>query len=506
MSIKMRIIAWILLLVLLGLFLGSALADQAVELIVYSSPKCDHCALVREQVLTPLKAAYGEKLTITYVDITQAEGLSRLEAEEARTGKHFESIPILQLGEQLFTDEDIFNLETTLKGMLRERLGEPAQTGSATATVAPTTSSATAKPTTSSSQPAIQLAYVQKDGCARCARAAIVLETLQKEYPALVVHPLNNVRDAKLIEAIGQYLGIPESRRLVAPSIYVGRDVLIDAEITSSNLRALLDKYSTTGAEAFWEGLSKESGEQSIVARFQSMGPWAVVVAAAIDGINPCAFATIIFFVWYLAVSARPRREMILVGLAFSLGVFATYFAVGIGAMSLLKLANKVHVLAKVLYGVFAASCFVFAALSVRDYGLARKGQLKDMTLRLPDSLRERIKGRIRKLTGAFVGVTFVSGAFIALMELACTGQVYLPTITFMIGVPGMRTQATLYLLLYNIIFIAPLLLVLFLVVYGASPARFQEWLTRNTARTKLLTALLFVLLGALLLFQALSR
>jgi len=236
------------------------------------------------------------------------------------------------------------------------------------------------------------------------------------------------------------------------------------------------------------------------------MGPWAVVVAAAIDGINPCAFATIIFFVWYLAVSARPRREMILVGLAFSLGVFATYFAVGIGAMSLLKLANKVHVLAKVLYGVFAASCFVFAALSVRDYGLARKGQLKDMTLRLPDSLRERIKGRIRKLTGAFVGVTFVSGAFIALMELACTGQVYLPTITFMIGVPGMRTQATLYLLLYNIIFIAPLLLVLFLVVYGASPARFQEWLTRNTARTKLLTALLFVLLGALLLFQALSR
>jgi len=503
-SIKLRIAVCTLLLAVMGLLCGTALADQSVELIVYFSPKCDHCTLVREQVLEPLQEAYGEKLVITYVDVSQAEGLSRLEAEEARIGTHFKYIPVLQLGEQLFSDEDIFQLEDTLKAMLRERLGEPGRAGGATATVVPSASSAT-KSTGSSSQPAIHLAYVQKDGCAECARAAIVIEALQKEYPAVSVHTLNDMRDTDLIEAIGQHLGIPESQRLVAPSIYVGQDALIDTEITSTNLRALLDKYSATGAEAFWEGLSKESGGQSIAARFRSMGPWAVAVAAAIDGVNPCAFATIIFFVWYLAVSARPRREMILVGLAFALGVFATYFAVGMGAVGLLQLAGKVRVVGKVLYGIFAASCFVFAALSVRDYTLARKGQLKEMTLRLPDSLRERIKGRIRKLTGAFVGVTFISGAFIALVELACTGQVYLPTITFMIGVPQMRAQATLYLLLYNLVFVLPLVIVLFLVVYGASPARFQGWLTRNTARTKLLTALLFLALGVLLLFQTLS-
>ena len=139
MSIKLRIAVCALLLALTGLLFGTTLADQAVELIVYFSPKCDHCTLVREQVLTPLQDAYGEKLVITYVDVSQAEGLSRLEAEEARVGKHFKYIPVLQLDEQLFADEDIFALEDMLKGMLRERLGEPGQSGSLAATAAPTT-------------------------------------------------------------------------------------------------------------------------------------------------------------------------------------------------------------------------------------------------------------------------------------------------------------------------------------------------------------------------------
>jgi cytochrome c biogenesis protein CcdA len=165
-----------------------------------------------------------------------------------------------------------------------------------------------------------------------------------------------------------------------------------------------------------------------------------------------------------------------------------------------------VHGLARAIYAVLAASCFLFAGFSLRDYVLARKGRFTDMTLRLPDPIRERIKGRIRRLTGAFAGVTFLSGAFIALLELACTGQVYLPTITFVVGVPHMRARALLYLLLYNIVFVIPLLAVLFLVVYGADPARFQNWLTRNTSKTKLVTAALFVLLGALLLTQVFAR
>ena len=363
--------------------------------------------------------------------------------------------------------------------------------------------------------PAIHLAYVQKDGCDKCARAAALLEVMQKEYPSLVVATFNDVRDAELVEAMGNWAGLPEKERLVAPAIYVGHDALVGEQLTSANLRPLLGQYASSGAEAFWQGLDAGAGSGGILARFRAMGPWTVVLAALIDGLNPCAFATIIFFVSYLALSQRPRRELLAVGLAFMVGVFVAYFSVGMGAMSLLRLANRVRILAKILYGAFAATCFVFAALSLYDYIRARQGKLQDMKLRLPDRFRERIKRRIRRTTSqgeqaigspaglmAFAGLSFGSGLFVSLIELACTGQVYLPTLSFVVGIPEMRAQATLYLLLYNLIFVLPLFVVLLLSVYGISQARFQQFLSRNVARTKLVMVVLFVLLGILLLTQ----
>jgi cytochrome c biogenesis protein CcdA len=235
------------------------------------------------------------------------------------------------------------------------------------------------------------------------------------------------------------------------------------------------------------------------------MGPLAVVLAGLIDGINPCAFATIIFFVSYLAISRRERGALLAVGLAFTLGVFVAYLLVGLGAMQLLRWANTIQLLGSILYGLMAASCFVLAGISLHDYSLARRGRLSDMRLNLPQQLRERIHARIRTSRRAFIGTAFVSGLFISILELACTGQVYLPTISFVVGIPEMRVSAVVYLLLYNLFFIVPLLVVLVLAAYGVSARRFQAWFEQNAATSKLLMTILFLLLGLLLVSQVLS-
>lgn len=195
---------------------------------------------------------------------------------------------------------------------------------------------------------------------------------------------------------MGRSLGLPSERRLIAPSFYVGSEALVDGEITSASARRVLGRYAESGAPAIWEGLDTTAGRQSIIDRFQQMGPMAVVLAGLIDGINPCAFATIIFFASYLAISRRPRRDLILVGLAFALGVFVAYLTVGLGAMGLLAMVSSVRWLGLLLYGVMAAACFVLAIVSVYDSIQARRGRLHDMKLNLPDHMRDRIKGRIR--------------------------------------------------------------------------------------------------------------
>jgi hypothetical protein len=63
-----------------------------------------------------------------------------------------------------------------------------------------------------------------------------------------------------------------------------------------------------------------------------------------------------------------------------------------------------------------------------------------------------------------------------------------------------MRGQALLYLLLYNLAFILPLIVVFGLAYFGTTSERLGVFIHRRTAAVKLATALLFVVLAGWLL------
>jgi hypothetical protein len=117
--------------------------------------------------------------------------------------------------------------------------------------------------------------------------------------------------------------------------------------------------------------------------------------------------------------------------------------------------------------------------------------------LTLPLSLRKRINALIRRSSKArnFVIAAFVTGIFVSVIELACTGQVYLPTIMFVLGVPELRAQGALYLFLYNLMFIVPLVVVFVLVYFGTTSKDLGSFLQRRAASVKLGMALLFTVL-----------
>ena len=96
----------------------------------------------------------------------------------------------------------------------------------------------------------------------------------------------------------------------------------------------------------------------------------------------------------------------------------------------------------------------------------------------------------------AFAPVAFVTGMAISIIELACTGQVYLPTILFVLGVPELQARAVLYLVLYNVMFILPLVVVFVLACLGTTSEQLSQFINRRAATVKLATAGLFVLLA----------
>jgi len=226
-----------------------------------------------------------------------------------------------------------------------------------------------------------------------------------------------------------------------------------------------------------------------------------------IDGINPCAFATIVFFISYLTLLERKKQEILMVGLSFTLAVFLSYLAFGMLLREVFAgLVDLVGpVLRPILNITIALVCLVLAILSLDDYRKARQGRVKDMALRLPDRLRRWVNAVVRKSMNArtFVLASFVAGVVVSFIELACTGQVYVPIIQGLTN-PAYRAQSTLALIVYCLAFITPLVAVFVASYTGTNSRQLSALLQRHTATVKLATALVFLGIGLWLIYDIL--
>jgi cytochrome c biogenesis protein CcdA len=274
--------------------------------------------------------------------------------------------------------------------------------------------------------------------------------------------------------------------------------------LDETRLEAITQKYLETGVASRLPQAEAKMGDakEMIISRFRSFGTLTVAGAGLLDGINPCAFATIVFFISYLSLVGRKRKEILMAGASFTSAVFVTYFLLGIGALKFLEYLNSFSIVAKIVYLAAAIATFTLAILSLYDAYKAKMGKLKEIKLQLPKSLKQTIHKVIRERTrasGVIVGA-LVIGFAISALELVCTGQVYLPTITFVAGIEGMRIYAFSYLLLYNLMFIAPLLIIFFFAYWGTTSIQLGGVLQRHLVGVKVGTGILLFGLGIWLL------
>jgi cytochrome c biogenesis protein CcdA len=244
------------------------------------------------------------------------------------------------------------------------------------------------------------------------------------------------------------------------------------------------------------------NAEKSIIERFKSLGPIPVVFGGLIDGINPCAFATLIFLVSYLTLTGRKREEVLKVGLGFTGAVFLTYLLIGLGLISFIQHFSFTPALSRGIYLLASVFALVMGGLSSYDFLMWKKGKEKEMKLQLPRSLKRLIHKTIRGVDLSkyqMPGVVFL-GFIVSLFEFTCTGQVYLPTIIFVMSISELWINGFFYLLLYNFAFIIPLLSVFSLFYLGVRERRFGLFLQKRGALIKLLTSVFFFLLGAVML------
>jgi glutaredoxin len=223
-----------------------------------------------------------------------------------------------------------------------------------------------------------------------------------------------------------------------------------------------------------------------------------VIIAGLIDGINPCAFTTIIFLLSYLTLAGRGPREILLIGILFTTTVFATYFIIGIGLLQPLQMINF-----RVIHYLVASVTFILGILSLIDYFRIKHGIKDELLLQLPWSMKVKIHQSIHKY-GKYKGYVISSiilGFLISIFEFACTGQIYIPTLIYMLQLPEYRIKAISYLILYNLMFVLPLIIVFILGYLGVSSNILSKVVKKHIKIVKLITAIFFFSLTWLLIY-----
>lgn len=423
-----------------------------------------------------------ERMDWKHVNETQVEAIQ----------KHFGT-----LGKDTLTEFTAYVAEAGKAGTLLANAGQPQFT--------PENSDGTDEPPSVDFEKApVTVLFFHNPGCHECEKVRKELASLGRQYTGLKVQE-HNIRETEaviLYEVLSQRFNVPPADRLKTPAVFLQNGVFITEQINRPTLDSAIRDVVETGETDVWHqtqtqdlALAKEEVQQ----RVHTLQPAVIFFAGLLDGVNPCAFATIIFLLSYLQVAKRTSREILLVGMAFICGVFITYFVLGLGLVEVVSRLTALQTIGTIVNWILALGCLVVAVLSWRDARLASQGRLQDMSLQLPGFLKERIRGVIRTGTrvNRFVIAAFGAGVVISVLELACTGQVYLPTIVY--AMKSGASNATGFLLLYNLAFIVPLATVFGLAWGGLRSDALIRFQHRHTAKVKYALALLFGLLFVVL-------
>ena len=216
-----------------------------------------------------------------------------------------------------------------------------------------------------------------------------------------------------------------------------------------------------------------------------------VITAGLIDGFNPCAFAVLLLFITFtmgmLQFQANYRYGLMKVGSIYITGIFVTYVLIGIGTLSAISFFSTTHAVGKAA-GLIS---IILGVIVMKDFFIPGSSFLA-----IPGSMHTSINNWIRRTT---VPGVFGAGVLVGLCTVPCSGGIYLAVIG-LLSLQSTLAQGILYLLLYNLMLIVPLVAVLLASSNRKVVDKMVTWQSRNKTRMRLLMGSFMVAMGFVIL------
>jgi cytochrome c biogenesis protein CcdA len=216
-----------------------------------------------------------------------------------------------------------------------------------------------------------------------------------------------------------------------------------------------------------------------------------VTVTALVDSINPCAIGVLILLC-SVFLSMRSRRDLLIYGSIYILAIYVTYISAGLG---LIYFLNVIPIAVSEYISIFVGGIIIIGGLiEIKDYFWYGQG----ISLAISPDRAKQIHEMTRKVT--LPGVILL-GAFVAAVELPCTGGPYLAIL--LVLSQNFNMMAAIMLVWYNIIYVMPLVVILAMVYMGTKIQDIKRWKMRNRTTMRLGIGILLIFLGWLLILIA---
>jgi len=328
----------------------------------------------------------------------------------------------------------------------------------------------------------ICLDFFYKPVCPHCAALGKYLDTHTAKYPDLQIHKHDVMEAMELYSGLLSAYQVAEADQGQVPTVFVGDHYCVGEKSCKEVLESFLAACSENGCSC------REPGEKS----FLELTMIGVASLAAVDAINVCALAVLIILI--TAVLTRfpgQRKKALYASLAFISAIFTAYFVTGLLIVSGLKFLRGLGSLdVGWIFKAIGVIAILLGLFNLKDFVKYGAGGFK---LEVPERWRPAMKkflGSVTSTAGAFV-----IGLIVSLFLVPCAIGPYFVAGSLLSGLSFVA--AVPWLVLYNLVFVLPMLIIAFLIYLGfASIKNIEAWRQRNLRRLHLVAGVVLFLVG----------
>lgn len=330
------------------------------------------------------------------------------------------------------------------------------------------------------------------DGCAHCARVEPIITNLESE--SLDIHRFEIYNDRSNLLLLNQYFesyNISDENRGV-PAVFIGNNYFVGDKSIIENIELTIKQNEGVKCPKInGQNATGTTGLSSPLEKLGSLSLLAVVGAALVDSINPCAIAVLLILMSALLI-ANDKKKSLKAGFAFTLSIYIAYFLFGIGLFSAIQISGLSYLFYKII-GILAV---IIGLANLKDYFWYGAG---GFVMEIPRSWRPKLKEMLGKVTSPFGA--FLMGFVVCLFELPCTGGPYIIILGLLADKMTMWASIPI-LLLYNLVFVLPLIVITLILYFGFSNVESTaKWKETNLRILHLIAGLIMTGLGAIIIF-----